>query len=148
MQNLKNVKLPSASVISGVVQTALYGSVGVYGLYNGLFNVEGGHRAIVYNRVSGVKQKVRGRRDRRIARRPRLRPADGRISSSRGASFAVRARHEMPRRDAREGDRVDGARPRVPSRATIHSEEWNSSTAGAEFPDPPEPRRAIDRPPA
>jgi len=58
MQNLKNVKLPSASVISGVVQTALYGSVGVYGLYNGLFNVEGGHRAIVYNRVSGVKQKI------------------------------------------------------------------------------------------
>ena len=67
MQNLNNVKLPSASVISGVVQTALYGSVGVYGLYNGLFNVEGGHRAIVYNRVSGVKQKVR--RDRRIGSR-------------------------------------------------------------------------------
>lgn len=59
MQNLKNVKLPSAGVISGVVQTMVYGSAATYGLYNSLFNVEGGHRAIVYNRVVGIKEKVR-----------------------------------------------------------------------------------------
>jgi prohibitin 2 len=59
MQSLKNVKLPSAGVISGVVQTAVYGSAATYGLYNSLFNVEGGHRAIVYNRVVGIKEKVR-----------------------------------------------------------------------------------------
>ena len=59
MQNLRNVKLPSPGVISGVVQTVVYGSAATYGLYNSLFNVEGGHRAIVYNRVVGVKEKVR-----------------------------------------------------------------------------------------
>jgi len=58
MQNLKNVKLPNAGVISVAVQTAVYGSVATYGLYNSLFNVEGGHRAIVYNRVVGIKEKV------------------------------------------------------------------------------------------
>ena len=61
MQNLKNVKLPSAGLISGVVQTVVYGGAATYGLYNSLFNVEGGHRAIVYNRVVGVKEKVRVR---------------------------------------------------------------------------------------
>ena len=59
MQNLKNVKLPSAGLISGVVQTVVYGGAATYGLYNSLFNVEGGHRAIVYNRVIGIKDKVR-----------------------------------------------------------------------------------------
>jgi prohibitin 2 len=59
MQNLKNVKLPNAGIISAAVQTAVYGSVATYGLYNSLFNVEGGHRAIVYNRVVGIKEKVR-----------------------------------------------------------------------------------------
>lgn len=59
MQNLKNVKLPNAGLISGVVQSVVYGSAATYGLYNSLFNVEGGHRAIVYNRVVGIKDKVR-----------------------------------------------------------------------------------------
>ena len=59
MQNVRNVKLPSAGVIAGVVQTVVFGGGATYGLYNSLFNVEGGHRAIVYNRVMGVKDKVR-----------------------------------------------------------------------------------------
>merc|ERR1712216_246411 len=58
MQNVRNVKLPSAGVIAGVVQTVVFGGGATYGLYNSLFNVEGGHRAIVYNRVMGVKDKV------------------------------------------------------------------------------------------
>ena len=49
MQNVRNVKLPSAGVIAGVVQTVVFGGGATYGLYNSLFNVEGGHRAIVYN---------------------------------------------------------------------------------------------------
>jgi hypothetical protein len=61
MQNVKNVKLPSAGVITGVVQTVVFGGGATYGLYNSLFNVEGGHRAIVYNRVLGIKDKVRSR---------------------------------------------------------------------------------------
>jgi|TARA_B110000977_G_scaffold57015_1_gene77446 hypothetical protein len=63
MQNVKNVKLPSAGVIAGVVQTVVFGGGATYGLYNSLFNVEGGHRAIVYNRVLGIKDKVRHRGD-------------------------------------------------------------------------------------
>jgi len=58
MQNAKNA-MPSASVVSGVLQALVYGGAGTYGLYNSLFNVEGGHRAIVYNRFVGVKDKVR-----------------------------------------------------------------------------------------
>ena len=61
MQNLRNTKLPSAGVIAGAVQAIVYGGGATYGLYNSLFNVEGGHRAIVYNRVVGVKDKVRAR---------------------------------------------------------------------------------------
>ena len=61
MQNVRNVKLPSAGVIAGVVQTVVFGGGATYGLYNSLFNVEGWHRAIVYNRVMGVKDKVRRR---------------------------------------------------------------------------------------
>jgi prohibitin 2 len=57
MQNARNA-MPSASVVSGVLQTLVYGGAASYGLYNSLFNVEGGHRAIVYNRFLGVKDKV------------------------------------------------------------------------------------------
>lgn len=68
MQNVRNVKLPDPRLISGIVQTAVFGGAGAYGLYHSLFNVEGGHRAIVYNRFVGIREKVRPRRPRR---RPR-----------------------------------------------------------------------------
>jgi hypothetical protein len=61
MQNLRNTKLPSAGLVAGVVQAVVYGGGAAYGLYHSLFNVEGGHRAIVYNRITGVKEKVRPR---------------------------------------------------------------------------------------
>lgn len=35
------------------------GGIAVYGLANSLFNVEGGHRAIVFNRLVGIKEEVR-----------------------------------------------------------------------------------------
>ena len=62
MQNVRNVKLPDPRLISGIVQTAVFGGAGAYGLYHSLFNVEGGHRAIVYNRFVGIREKVRPRR--------------------------------------------------------------------------------------
>ncbi|CAA0816202.1 Prohibitin-2- mitochondrial [Striga hermonthica] len=34
------------------------GGLGVYGVSNSLYNVEGGHRAIVFNRIVGIKDKV------------------------------------------------------------------------------------------
>ena len=59
MQNMRNVKLPDPKIISGIVQTAVFGGAGAYGLYHSFFNVEGGHRAIVYNRFVGIREKVR-----------------------------------------------------------------------------------------
>lgn len=59
MQNVRNVKLPDPRIISGIVQTAVFGGAGAYGLYHSFFNVEGGHRAIVYNRFVGIREKVR-----------------------------------------------------------------------------------------
>jgi len=35
------------------------GGAAVWGLSNSLFNVEGGHRAIVFNRLMGIKEQVR-----------------------------------------------------------------------------------------
>jgi len=58
MQNVRNVKLPDPRIISGIVQTAVFGGAGAYGLYHSFFNVEGGHRAIVYNRFVGIREKT------------------------------------------------------------------------------------------
>jgi hypothetical protein len=44
--------------VGTVVRLAVFGSVAVYGATNSLFNVEGGHRAVVFNRVVGVKEDV------------------------------------------------------------------------------------------
>lgn len=51
--NMSNVKAASALVKVGVV-----GGLGLYAATNSLYNVEGGHRAIVFNRLIGVKDKV------------------------------------------------------------------------------------------
>ena len=55
---MRNVKLPDPKIISGIVQTAVFGGAGAYGLYHSFFNVEGGHRAIVYNRFVGIREKT------------------------------------------------------------------------------------------
>lgn len=55
---LKNLKLPSASSISTLLKVAVGGTAATYGAVNSLFNVEGGHRAIVFNRFTGIKDEV------------------------------------------------------------------------------------------
>ena len=60
MENLKNIKMPpgggrAAGGLGGVLAAA---GLGIYTLSNCLFNVEGGHRAIVFNRVVGIKENV------------------------------------------------------------------------------------------
>ena len=42
-----------------IAQVVLLGGAAVYGVSHSLFNVEGGHRAIVFNRVVGIKDTVR-----------------------------------------------------------------------------------------
>ncbi|XP_077244958.1 prohibitin-1, mitochondrial-like [Tasmannia lanceolata] len=41
-----------------LVRVAVLGGLGLYGAFNSLYNVEGGHRAIVFNRVVGIKDRV------------------------------------------------------------------------------------------
>ncbi|KAJ8640927.1 hypothetical protein MRB53_017621 [Persea americana] len=43
---------------SGLVKVAIIGGLGLYAAVNSLYNVEGGHRAIVFNRLVGVKNEV------------------------------------------------------------------------------------------
>lgn len=104
MQNVRNVKLPDPRLISGIVQTAVFGGAGAYGLYHSLFNVEGGHRAIVYNRFVGIREKVRPRRPRTTrsamtsARaRPRIRTSPI-VANGSSASIGV-LRRRATRRD-------------------------------------------------
>ncbi|CAM6046868.1 unnamed protein product [Sphagnum compactum] len=59
LNNMRNVKLPQASGPAGTLaRLAVIGGVGLYAAVNSLYNVEGGHRAIVFNRLVGVKDKV------------------------------------------------------------------------------------------
>lgn len=50
--------MPSGGALGGVGRLLILGSATVYGAANSLFNVEGGHRAIVFNRLSGIKETV------------------------------------------------------------------------------------------
>lgn len=59
MNSLKNMKLPPTKAISGAINLIVGGSVLTYAAANSLFNVEGGHRAIVFNRFVGIKDTVR-----------------------------------------------------------------------------------------
>ena len=122
MQNVRNVKLPSAGVIAGVVQTVVFGGGATYGLYNSLFNVEGGHRAIVYNRVMGVKDKVRrpplpttDREAERASARCGVRCVGARVCSRpRAVSRRFASR---PSRRVIEASSFPGSRKRRPIRA-------------------------------
>ena len=63
---MQNVRVP-AQALNSLVKVAVAGGLGVYGVSNSIFNVEGGHRAIIFNRVTGIKDTVR-----RALREPRL----------------------------------------------------------------------------
>ncbi|KAJ1292767.1 hypothetical protein BS78_01G015600 [Paspalum vaginatum] len=57
--SFKGAKMPSAPAAGGaLVKVAVLGGVGLYAALNSFYNVEGGHRAIVFNRIEGIKDKV------------------------------------------------------------------------------------------
>lgn len=58
LNNMRNVKMPNAGPAGAFAKLAVIGGIGLYGAMNSLYNVEGGHRAIVFNRLVGVKDKV------------------------------------------------------------------------------------------
>ncbi|XP_028761663.1 prohibitin-1, mitochondrial isoform X1 [Neltuma alba] len=56
--NLKVPNIPGGGASSALLKLGIFGGLGLYAAANSLYNVEGGHRAIVFNRVLGVKEKV------------------------------------------------------------------------------------------
>ncbi|CAK9157983.1 unnamed protein product [Ilex paraguariensis] len=59
--NFKNVKIPNVpggGAASALIKFGAIAGLGIYGAANSLYNVEGGNRAIVFNRIIGVKDKV------------------------------------------------------------------------------------------
>lgn len=56
--NMKVPKMPVGGAASTLIKLGVVAGLGIYGIANSLYNVEGGHRAIVFNRVVGVKDKV------------------------------------------------------------------------------------------
>ncbi len=56
--NMASMNIPSGPAAAGVGRLLLLGGAAVVGAINSLFNVEGGHRAIVFNRLTGIKDTV------------------------------------------------------------------------------------------
>lgn len=54
----RNVKLPNAAPIWMLARVAALGGLTAFTAYRSFYNVEGGHRAIVFNRIVGIKDKV------------------------------------------------------------------------------------------
>ncbi|EPS71891.1 hypothetical protein M569_02867, partial [Genlisea aurea] len=58
MSTVNIPNLPGGRAASALIKLGVVAGLGVYGLSNSLYNVEGGHRAIVFNRIVGIKDKV------------------------------------------------------------------------------------------
>ncbi|GAB4824905.1 Prohibitin-1, subunit of the prohibitin complex (Phb1p-Phb2p) [Ancistrocladus abbreviatus] len=57
--NFNNIKVPpGGGAASALIKAGILGALGLYGVANSLYNVDGGHRAIVFNRIYGIKDKV------------------------------------------------------------------------------------------
>ncbi|KAF9606397.1 hypothetical protein IFM89_025086, partial [Coptis chinensis] len=60
--DFKNVPKGSVGAMSALVKVRIIGGIGLYATSNSLYNVEGGCRAIVFNRLVGVKESTSGSR--------------------------------------------------------------------------------------
>lgn len=56
--NVKVPKMPGGGAVTALIKVGVIGGLGLYAATHSLYNVEGGHRAIMFNRVVGVKDKV------------------------------------------------------------------------------------------
>ena len=50
--------VPGSPALSALLKVSVIGGLGVYAISNSLYNVEGGHRAVMFNRLTGIKEKV------------------------------------------------------------------------------------------
>lgn len=57
-RKMKVPNVPGAGASGTLVKVVVIGTTVVYAALNSLYNVEGGHRAIVFNRIQGIKDKV------------------------------------------------------------------------------------------
>lgn len=57
-RNVKVPNVPGGGAASALLKLGVIGGLGLYAATNSLYNVEGGHRAIVFNRLGGIKDKV------------------------------------------------------------------------------------------
>lgn len=55
---MAGVNLSAGGAGGKLVSVGLLAGLGLYGLSEGLYNVEGGHRAIVFSRIGGIKDQV------------------------------------------------------------------------------------------
>lgn len=56
--SMRNARIPNPGPLWTMAKVAAVGAAGLYAAANSLYNVEGGHRAIVFNRLVGIKEKV------------------------------------------------------------------------------------------
>ncbi|KAJ1391856.1 Prohibitin [Sesbania bispinosa] len=56
--NMENKKVRGGGIISGLLKLGFVGGIGWYAASKILYNIERGHRAIVFNRLVGIKDKV------------------------------------------------------------------------------------------
>ncbi|KAM7271833.1 hypothetical protein ACFE04_031047 [Oxalis oulophora] len=57
-QKVKIPNVPAGGSFSTLLKLGIIGGLGLYGATHSLYNVDGGHRAIMFNRLTGVKEKV------------------------------------------------------------------------------------------
>uniref|UniRef100_A0A7N0U376 Prohibitin n=1 Tax=Kalanchoe fedtschenkoi TaxID=63787 RepID=A0A7N0U376_KALFE len=57
-QNVKVPKVPGGGPAFALIKAGVIGAIGLYAATNSLYNVDGGHRAIMFNRIVGIKDKV------------------------------------------------------------------------------------------
>lgn len=50
--------VPGSPALSALLKVSVLGGLGVYAISNSLYNVDGGHRAVMFNRLTGIKEKV------------------------------------------------------------------------------------------
>ncbi|OMO55485.1 Prohibitin [Corchorus olitorius] len=58
LNNVKVPKMPGGGALPTLLKLGVIGGLRVYGIANSLYNVDGGHRAIVFNRIKGFKDEV------------------------------------------------------------------------------------------
>ena len=59
LNGMRRGRIPNADSLWSVAKAAALGGLVLYATTHSLYNVEGGHRAIVFNRIEGIRDRVR-----------------------------------------------------------------------------------------